>query len=70
MIYSFTIDWLIDSEGSTGGLYSNLKPLDIDNIALDAELAKKMWAVRWQKLLYLYIQIFTIYILTYIKIII
>jgi len=29
----------------SGGLYSNLKPLDVDSVALDKELAKKIMAV-------------------------
>ena len=37
---------LPDTTETTGALYSNLKPLNIDEVALDKELAKKLNAVR------------------------
>jgi hypothetical protein len=37
------------AEGKTGLLFSNLKPLDIDPVALDEEVGKKLLAVRQGK---------------------
>jgi hypothetical protein len=38
------------AEDKTGLLFSNLKPLDVDPVALDDEVGKKLLAVRQGKI--------------------